>query len=220
MIKLQNLVPSVYYDQSRDFQYIGRLYDIVLNSVKTNVDMIYSVPDCSQSGSKLVELLALTLGFQAKHKYNVKQLSAVCTIFQTLLKKKGTLQAVSLLGNTILYAEGLQDNFYCEIKDDSRLEMYVPQGLSDLNLLKDVLPYILPAGIQVSIIRAKYITTESVTVLAAQHVVNTHKTTGTKSSEIYTDDKINSTDIGTAGTLSNSVILTGGDGNGTSEENN
>ena len=38
MIKLQELTPSVYYEQSRDFQFIGRLYDIVLNYIKTNAD--------------------------------------------------------------------------------------------------------------------------------------------------------------------------------------
>ena len=40
MIKLQDMTPDVYYNQSRDFQFIGRLYDIVLNSVKTNADLI------------------------------------------------------------------------------------------------------------------------------------------------------------------------------------
>ena len=38
MIKLQNLTPEVYYKESRVFQFIGRLYDIVLNSVKTETD--------------------------------------------------------------------------------------------------------------------------------------------------------------------------------------
>ena len=42
MIRLQDMTPSVYYDQSRDFQFIGRLFDVVLNSVKTNADMVYA----------------------------------------------------------------------------------------------------------------------------------------------------------------------------------
>lgn len=30
MIKVQNLTPDIYYNRSRDFQFIGRLYDVVL----------------------------------------------------------------------------------------------------------------------------------------------------------------------------------------------
>ena len=44
MIRLQDLVPNVYYEKSRDFQFIGRLFDIVLNSVKTNSDTLYNLP--------------------------------------------------------------------------------------------------------------------------------------------------------------------------------
>ena len=42
MIKLQELTPSVSYEQSRDFQFIWRLYAIVLNYVKTNADNLYT----------------------------------------------------------------------------------------------------------------------------------------------------------------------------------
>ena len=44
MIKLRNLTPDVYYNESRDFQFIGRLFDVVLNSVKTEADLLYNVP--------------------------------------------------------------------------------------------------------------------------------------------------------------------------------
>ena len=74
MIRLQDLTPDVYYRKSRDFQFIGRLYDVVLNSVKTNADLINILPVSSlQQDQKLTELLLLTLGFQSKHKYNLVQ---------------------------------------------------------------------------------------------------------------------------------------------------
>ena len=44
MIKLQNYTPEIYYKESRDFQFIGRLYDLVLNSIKTEVDLLYYLP--------------------------------------------------------------------------------------------------------------------------------------------------------------------------------
>ena len=53
MIKLRNLTPDVYYNESRDFQFIGRLFDVVLNSVKTEADLLYNVPLNDDSNEKM-----------------------------------------------------------------------------------------------------------------------------------------------------------------------
>ena len=146
MIKLQNYTPEVYYNHSRDFQFIGRLYDIVLNSVKTNADLLYNLRNNVNFNSKLVDLLTLTLGFKSKHQYNTKQLVALCSIFPTILKNKGNIKAVQLAGQALLNAEGVTDPFNCKMINNT-LYLFVPKKLSDLNLLYDLLDYILPAGI-------------------------------------------------------------------------
>ena len=105
MIKLQNYTPEVYYNHSRDFQFIGRLYDIVLNSIKTNADLLYNLRNNVNFNSKLVDLLTLTLGFKSKHQYNTKQLVALCSICPTILKNKGNIKAVQLAGQALLNAE-------------------------------------------------------------------------------------------------------------------
>ena len=86
MIKLQDYTPDVYYNESRDFQFIGRLYDIVLNYVKTNADLLYDLPLSDNSDSQFIELLAFTLGFQPKHKYTAKHLRAICSVFSDILR--------------------------------------------------------------------------------------------------------------------------------------
>lgn len=146
MIQLQNYTPEVYYNHSRDFQFIGRLYDIVLNSVKTNSDLIQSLLNNNNFNSHLVDLLSLTLGFKSRHQYNTKQLVALCSIFPTVLKNKGNIKAVQLAGQAVLNAEGITEPFSCEMLDKT-LYLFIPSKLSDLNLLRDLLEYILPAGI-------------------------------------------------------------------------
>lgn len=168
MIRLQDLTPSVYYDKSRDFQFIGRLYDVVLNAVKTNADMIYTVPDPNAAGSKLIDLLALTLGFKAVHNYNVKQLTAICSILPTIIKNKGSLYALKLAGNTLLAtADGSNalEEFNCEIsKDGTSIEIFIPECDVDITLFNDLLAYILPAGMTSTISRAVRIEEASQTV--------------------------------------------------------
>ena len=145
MIRLQDLVPNVYYEKSRDFQFIGRLFDIVLNSVKTNSDTLYNLPSGKNKDERLLNLLAFTLGFQPKHHYNSKQLEAICSVLPLVIKNKGSLNAIIIATNAILHAEGLTQSLSYSIAPRESITLYLPTQLSDLTLLSDLMNYILPA---------------------------------------------------------------------------
>ena len=183
MIKLQELTPSVYYEQSRDFQFIGRLYDIVLNYVKTNADNLYTLPIGKNMGEKLLNLLAFTLGFQSKHQYNSKQLLAICSVLPLILKHKGSLDAILIAVNSILYAEGINQALDYEFKDNN-LVLYLSPDLSDLTLLKDIMIYILPAGIGCDMIKEIQSVNKIETVLTTKDEVTVYKDVASKFNKI------------------------------------
>ena len=174
MIKLQELTPSVYYEQSRDFQFIGRLYDIVLNYIKTNADNLYTLPIGKNMDEKLLNLLAFTLGFQSKHHYNSKQLLAICSVLPLILKHKGSLNTILIAVNSILYAEGINQALDYEFKDNN-LVLYLSPELSDLTLLKDIMIYILPAGIGCDMIKEIQSVNKIETILTAKDEVTVYK---------------------------------------------
>lgn len=174
MIKLQDLTPSIYYGQSRDFQFIGRLYDIVLNYVKTSADNLYTLPIGKNMDEKLLNLLAFTLGFQSKHHYNSKQLLAICSVLPLILKHKGSLNAILIAVNSILYAEGIKQALDYTFKNNN-LVLYLPQDLSDLTLLKDIVVYILPAGIGCDMIKEIQSVNEIETILTTNHEVEVYQ---------------------------------------------
>ena len=174
MIKLQDLTPSIYYEQSRDFQFIGRLYDIVLNYVKTNADNLYTLPIGKNMDEKLLNLLALTLGFQSKHHYNSKQLLAICSVLPLILKHKGSLNAILIAVNSILYAEGIRQALNYEFKDNN-LVLYLSPDLSDLTLLKDIMIYILPAGIGCDMIKEIQSVNKIETILTTKDEVKVYE---------------------------------------------
>lgn len=155
-IQLKNYTPEIYYRQSRDFQLLGRLYDIVLNSVSTNIDMIYSIPNPEYASSGLIELLALTLGFKPKHVYNVNQLKAVCSILPNILRVKGTLAALDLTCKALLNAEESTSIYKIYKNDDDpyNLIIIIP-NLENTLLLSDLLDYILPTGLTCRIISSE-----------------------------------------------------------------
>ena len=158
MIKLANQVPSVYTSASRDFQYISWLIDIVLNSVKHNVDDVYNLPNNS-ADPKLTELLALTLGFKVKRNYNKEQLAALVAALPRILKYKGTKMAVDMAGNALISASGASGDFLSETCEDANdvpkgeIRVTFPVGLVDITLFIDLLDYILPAGMTCHIVR-------------------------------------------------------------------
>lgn len=164
MLKTQFLVPEVYYKKSRDFQIIGRTYDIVFNYLKTNIDTIYNNPLNDSSDKKLLDLLAMSLGFKSKHLYNTKQLAAMCSMFMSTLKNKGSMTSIQLAINTLLQVEGIEKS--CILNFDyttNTLYIYVSQELTDLNLFNDLLTYILPAGVSCSIIKQQLLETSPTT---------------------------------------------------------
>lgn len=151
MINLYNLVPSVYVNASRDFQYLVWLFNIVLNSVKHNVDDLYDLPN-NKTDPKLTELLALTLGFKVKRNYDQKQLLALISIFPSILKYKGTYKAIKMAGEALIAASGSSGSFEYR-KQDNTLIVLLPKELVDTTLFIDLLPYILPAGMSCHIVR-------------------------------------------------------------------
>lgn len=150
MINFYNQVPTIYNNASRDFQYLSWLINIVLNSVKHNVDDLYDLPNM-QADPRLTELLALTLGFKVKRNYNQKQLLALVGIIPEILRYKGTQRAVDLSGKALVKAAGIAGVFKSDLKDNC-LEIQLPKQLVDTTLFMDLLPYILPAGITTRVV--------------------------------------------------------------------
>jgi len=172
MIKLQDLTPDVYYKESRDFQFIGRLFDIVLNSIKTDSEIINGIPLDNDTDDQLIHLWATTLGFKTNKNYNINQLRAVCSVFSEALRWKGSRKAIELIVQAILSSEGIKDDLVIDDSELPSLKLLIPNKLSDINLLRDTLSYIIPVGTVVTIIRTTITPAKSSTELLTQNKVN------------------------------------------------
>jgi hypothetical protein len=190
MIKLQHLTPEVYYKESRDFQLLGRLFDLILNAVKTDTDLLYTLPLSTNSDEKLLELLALTLGFKPKHQYNARNLKAVCSVFSEILRNKGSINAIKIaceaLFNSMDISQQLEYDF-TKGKDRTELNLYIAQEFGDITLLNDLLSYILPAGMSCNIIREFHLLTESNTNIGISDNVKKYEINTAETSKLIKD---------------------------------
>lgn len=147
MIKIQESVPNIYYDSSRDFQLIGHLFDLVLNSTKTEADLLFNLPLSTNSDDQLLELLAFTLGLRlSKDKYTTRQLRAVCEVAPKIMRNKGSKQAIELLCKALLRADSIEGSSYITLLDN-KLTVYITNVATCHDILIELLPYIVPAGI-------------------------------------------------------------------------
>jgi hypothetical protein len=199
MIRLQDLTPAVYYEQSRDFQFIGRLYDLVLNYSKTNAANLYNLPFGKNMDEQLLNLLALTLGFKPTKNYNSKQLRAICSALPTILKHKGSIQALILATNALLAAEGVKQPLDYTMHPKQGITLYVAQELDDLSLFTDLLDYLLPAGLSCNIIKESQHVNEITTIFNVTDDVQIGKETEFKLSTIAPAHRMDQLSLGSIG---------------------
>ena len=161
-MKVDKLVPEVYYRESRDFGFVGRLVEILLNYMKTNGDLVFANLNSENIKSILLELLNTTLGFESKHEYNVKDLVYIASSFSDILRKKGTLEVISEIVRLLLASQSIYLNYRLDespdgfgvepsLDDPCLVELLIPIEMQDVILLEDLLDYVLPAGVILNI---------------------------------------------------------------------
>lgn len=148
MINLYHKTPQVYYDDSRDFQTIARVLEILSNESKTEIDLIRECPFSKNVDIRLLSLLAKTIGFDNKHKYNESEFRAICSSFVEIMHNKGSMRGIKLTIETFLAAQGISGRYQIIYAGDDikSLTIVLPVNVSSTTLLEDVFDYIMPAG--------------------------------------------------------------------------
>lgn len=159
-MEVRKLVPDIYYKDSRDFSYIGRLFEVLINYMKTGAYLVKESViegESKNSSSIIVDLLATTLGFESKHEYILEDLIAICNCFTEILKKKGSIEAIRETINVLLLSQKIKTDITIEFDDRdandyNHLLIKVPVELKDRVLIDDIFEYILPAGMTYTLI--------------------------------------------------------------------
>lgn len=160
-MKLENILPEVYYKESRDFSYIARLIEILMNYMKTAADNVNRKNNNKNIDNYLLQLLTNTLGFKLKHNYNTKDLLAICTSLVELYRKKGSTSAITDAVQLLINSQGIDQKIVWKENlklENGNLTLSIPNTLTDTILIEDLFDYILPAGITYSFIRVNNVT--------------------------------------------------------------
>lgn len=148
MFRVQNNVPEVYVNDSRDFQLLSRIYDVVFAGVKYNIDSLRHTANTGEINSQLLPLLAYKLGFFTHTDISSENLRHILQIFPSIVHKKGTLQAVKETLNLWFRINNLPSRKIKIYKDPEKhcITVDLESDSFDTTLLDELFAFILPAG--------------------------------------------------------------------------
>lgn len=94
ILRVQDMTPQIYTEESRDFQLLSRLYDSVFNGLKFDVDSISSLINTKECRTNILQLLQTKLGFFTERKIDDEKLRSILECFPIIVRNKGSLRAV------------------------------------------------------------------------------------------------------------------------------
>ena len=171
IFRLQNNVPDIYVKESRDFQTLCNVFDIMNSGIKHDIDSMPSILDTNLCRDSMIPLLQSKLGFFTKRTLTTKEIRHVLCAFKRLVKDKGSrigikeaieiyLKLLNTNGGyriTITNSETLEkklngtaDTVYNKTSNVYLVEIDLQSQIQSTDVLKEMLNYVLPAGYKLS----------------------------------------------------------------------
>lgn len=155
ILRLQNMTPPVYTEESRDFQLLCRLYDCVINGLKFDIDSILELINTRNTRSSALPLLQTKVGFYTDKKIDSSRLRSVLECFPIIVKNKGSLYAIKMSVYLYLriYKMYTKSNiWYSYDTNFLTVEIITNKKAPSTIILDELFRYILPTGATYSII--------------------------------------------------------------------
>ena len=149
-LQLEQNTPEIYNEKSRDFQLLCRILNIYLNALIEQSNKIVYNTDTDTLDEKLLYLRARKLGFTTHKYFPATILRNICENFPSLIRRKGTRQAILDVVYTILSANNLVT--LLSIGEDNQNDPYLINIISnvgdeEIEYISELLSFIIPAGI-------------------------------------------------------------------------
>lgn len=158
IIRLQNKTPSIYTEESRDFQLFCRLYDCIINGLLFDSDTISELISTKNCRSNVLRLLQTKLGFFTLHNFDDNTLRYVLDGFPIMVKNKGSKKAIEYAVNTFLKINNIVSPVTVTFQKksvtlangytvpDHTVVIGIYSSVQDVSVLEEIFKYILPFG--------------------------------------------------------------------------
>lgn len=148
LFRTQDNVPEIYVNESRDFQLLCRLKDVMINGVKYAIDSINHTSNTLEINSALLPLLKSKVGFFDYEELTEDELRYLLTGFPDLIKYKGSKRAIEKAICLWFRVNRLSGKLTdIDINNETySITISVNTTNTDTRLLDEIFKYILPTG--------------------------------------------------------------------------
>lgn len=150
MFRIEDNVPHYYVDHSRDFQLFCRLYDIAFTSVKRDIDNVINFSDCYKCPDRLLDLLAVRVGFFDYKSLPTDALRMILAAFPYIMKHKGTITAIKECINLFLRYNKSQNVEYEIDSSGGNVTLTLETTFGNEYILDILLAYVIPTGCRIT----------------------------------------------------------------------
>lgn len=157
LFKLEENVPDIYVEMSRDFQLLCRVYDIFVNSNIITQSKIRQQLNIDQIDDKLLKLLAGRLGFSSDNYIPTEVMRSILLQFPFMIKNKGTKVGIEQAIRSVIKQTSKVNSVYVSditiATDEIKVTVESDDASAvDMSYLSNVLKYVVPVGYTVNVI--------------------------------------------------------------------
>lgn len=137
IFRIENNVPDVYVNNSRDFQLLARLKTVLFAAIKHDINSTRFLSNTTYCRDSQLENLSTKLGFFHDTTLNSDVLRTVLQAFPYLVRRKGIKQAIEQTINCFLKAIGLYTKCRVTITNKAGYEIIANKGtIADIEELQ------------------------------------------------------------------------------------
>lgn len=153
MFRFEDHMPEYWENESRDFQLLTRLNDLVFMGQRADIATIQNLNSSKKCKNSLLPILAKKVGFFTDKDIEDDVLRNIIGAFRLAVKHKGTKKGILYAVTAILKAEKSTGQPEIIINKDNThtIEIFTPVKLVNEVALREFLKYIIPAGFIVNI---------------------------------------------------------------------
>lgn len=156
MFRVQNNVPEVYVNESRDFQLLCRTLDLINSGVRFDINTMKNITDTSHCNSRLLQLLSDKLGFFTHENIIDEDLRQILRAFPNIENNKGSILAIEQALYLFMRINQIRTSIYIQI-GDGEITVGIQSNVRNTKILQEIFKYIIPTGY---IIRYKFYTSQ------------------------------------------------------------
>lgn len=160
VFRMQNNVPQVYVNESRDFQLMGRVMDVIHGGVMFDASSIINLIRPLNIYDSLLIHYATKVGFFPKVDIDAKVLRPILAAFPFAVKNKGSIRGIKYAVASVLRAENIPsgdtDIIVSIDKNNHQVLIFIQFQMQYKYALEEVLKYVIPAGFDFAVVYSKF----------------------------------------------------------------